>query len=258
MPRGKGRPSGRRSQGRSRGSAAPSGVPPRLDEESGTLYIVATPIGNLEDITVRAARILGEVDGVLAEDTRRTRTLLTHLGHATSLQSLHGHNEKSRIGRVLHRLAAGESLAVVSDAGTPAISDPGAPLVSAVVEAGGRVVPIPGPSAVIAALCAAGLPTDRFLFVGFLPGRPGRRRKVLAEALPGPGTTIFYASPHRVAKDLAIAREVAGDERPAVIAREITKIHEEFDRGTLGELTDRWTEREGRGEFVVLVGPEED
>ena len=251
MPRGKGRPRG------SRPTEAP-GPPPRLDGECGTLYVVATPIGNLEDITVRAARILGEVDGVLAEDTRRTRTLLTHLGHATPMQSLHGHNEKARIGRVLRRLADGESLAIVSDAGTPAISDPGAPLVAAVVEAGGRVVPVPGASALITALCASGLPTDEFHFVGFLPGRPGRRKKVLARALAGPGTTIFYASPHRVVKDLAIAREVAGDERPAVIARELTKVYEEFDRGPIGELTDRWTERETRGEFVVLIGPAED
>ncbi len=229
--------------------------PAEFDEGSGTLYVVATPIGNLEDITVRAARVLGEVDGVLAEDTRRTRTLLTHLGHATPMQSLHGHNEKAKIGRVLGRLARGESLAVVSDAGTPAISDPGAPLVAAVIEAGGTVVPVPGPSAVITALCASGLPTDRFQFVGFLPGRPGRRRKVLVEALASGGTTILYASPHRVVKDLAIAREVAGDDRPAVIARELTKIHEEFDRGTLAELVERWTDKQPRGEFVVLIGP---
>jgi 16S rRNA (cytidine1402-2'-O)-methyltransferase len=226
-----------------------------LGEDSGTLYVIATPIGNLEDITVRAARLLGEVDGVLAEDTRRTRTLLNHLGHATRMQSLHGHNEKAKVGGVLRRLEAGENLAVVSDAGTPAISDPGAPLVAAVVQAGGTVVPIPGACAVIAALCASGLPTERFQFIGFLPGRPGRRRKLLTEALANPGTTILYASPHRVVKDLAIALEVAGKDRRAVIARELTKIHEEFDRGTLGELVARWTEREPRGEFVVLIGP---
>ncbi len=245
----------RRRPERSRGPA--SNVPPELHADSGTLYVVATPIGNLEDITVRAARLLGEVDGVLAEDTRRTRTLLTHLGHATPMQSLHGHNEKAKIGRILERLAAGESLAVVSDAGTPAISDPGAPLVAAVVEAGGTVVPVPGPSAVITALCASGLPTDRFRFIGFLPGRPGRRKKVLVEALASGGTTILYASPHRVVKDLAIAREVAGDDRRAVIARELTKVHEEFDRGTLGQLVERWTRRTPRGEFVVLIGPDE-
>jgi 16S rRNA (cytidine1402-2'-O)-methyltransferase len=233
-------------------------VPPELGDDAGTLYVVATPIGNLEDITVRAARILGEVDLILAEDTRRTRTLLTHIGHATRMQSLHAHNERSRIGGILERLARGESLAVVSDAGTPAISDPGGPLVAAVIEAGGRVVPIPGASAVITALCASGLPTDRFQFIGFLPGRPGRRRKLLASAFAVPGTTILYASPHRVAKDLAIAQEVGGRDRPAVIAREITKIHEEFDRGTLGELADRWAERKPRGEFVVLIGPAPD
>jgi 16S rRNA (cytidine1402-2'-O)-methyltransferase len=198
--------------------------------------VIATPIGNLEDITVRAARLLGEVDGILAEDTRRTRTLLNHLGHATRMQSLHGHNEKAKVGGVLKRLEAGENLAVVSDAGTPAISDPGA-------------------CAVIAALCASGLPTERFQFIGFLPGRPGRRRKLLTEALASPGTTSLDASPHRVVKDLAIALEVAGEDRRAVIARELTKIHEEFDRGTLGELVARWTEREPRGEFVVLIGP---
>jgi 16S rRNA (cytidine1402-2'-O)-methyltransferase len=240
---------------RSRPTTRTPAVPPDLDADSGTLYVVATPIGNLGDITVRAARILGTVDLILAEDTRRTRTLLTHLGLATRMQSMHAHNERARIGGILERLAAGESLAVVSDAGTPAISDPGGPLVAAVIAAGGRVVPIPGPSAVITALCASGLPTDRFQFIGFLPGRPGRRRKLLASAFSVPGTTIFYASPHRVGKDLAIAREVGGDARPAVIAREITKIHEEFDRGTLGELADRWAERKPRGEFVVLVGP---
>ena len=243
----------RHSSPRGRDSSPPP--PPVLGEDCGTLYVVATPIGNLEDITVRAARILGEVDGILAEDTRRTRTLLNHLGHATRMQSLHGHNERGRIAGVLTRLAAGDSLAVVSDAGTPAISDPGSPLVAAVIAAHGKVVPVPGACAVVAALCASGLPTERFQFIGFLPGRPGRRRKLLTEALSSPGTTILYASPHRVAKDLAIAREVAGDDRPAVIARELTKVHEEFDRGTLGELTDRWAQRQPRGEFVVLIGP---
>ena len=219
----------------------------------GLLYVVATPIGNLEDITLRAARLLGEVDKVLSEDTRRTRRLLTHLGHRTPTISLHEHNERGRIPQVLGWLEAGEHLALVSDAGTPAISDPGFPLVRAAIEAGYRVVPIPGPSALVAAVCAAGLPTDRVYFLGFLPGRPGRAKRALTEAVALPATTVVYVGPHKLRKTLAMAAEVAGDGRPACICRELTKIHEQFDRGPLGELRDRWAEVKVKGEVTLLI-----
>ncbi|MCP4871151.1 MAG: 16S rRNA (cytidine(1402)-2'-O)-methyltransferase [Proteobacteria bacterium] len=224
------------------------------DPQPGTLYIVATPIGNLEDITLRAARLLGSVDKVLAEDTRRTRTLLTHLGHSTPTISLHDHNERGRIPQVLGWLQGGESLALVSDAGTPAISDPGFPLVRACVEADVRIVPIPGPSALIAAVCAAGLPTDRVYFLGFLPGRPGRAKRALKGATEQPATTVVYVGPHKLPKTLAMAVEIAGADRPACICRELTKVHEEFDRGTLGELVERWTGKKVKGEVTLLIG----
>jgi len=224
------------------------------DPMPGTLYIVATPIGNLEDITLRAARLLGAVDKVLAEDTRRTRTLLTHLGHSTPTISLHDHNEHGRIPQVLGWLEAGESCALVSDAGTPAISDPGFPLVRAAVEAGVRVVPIPGASALVAAVCAAGLPTDRVYFLGFLPGRPGRAKRALASATEQPATTVVYVGPHKLPKVLAMAVEVAGADRPACICRELTKIHEEFDRGTLGDLVAKWADKKVKGEVTLLIG----
>jgi 16S rRNA (cytidine1402-2'-O)-methyltransferase len=233
------------------------GDPRTRDPRPGTLYIVATPIGNLEDITFRAARLLGAVDRVLAEDTRRTRTLLTHLGHATRTLSLHDHNERGRIPQVLGWLAEGESLAVVSDAGTPVISDPGFPLVRAAVAAGVPVVPIPGPSALITAVCAAGLPTDRIYFLGFLPGRPGRRRKALAEGLAAPATLVLYVSPHRVGKVLALLVELGAGERPACLCRELTKIHEEFDRATVAVLAERWGKGKVKGELTLLVGREE-
>jgi 16S rRNA (cytidine1402-2'-O)-methyltransferase len=234
------------------------GDPRTRDPRPGTLYIVATPIGNLEDITFRAARLLGAVDRVLAEDTRRTRTLLTHLGHATRTLSLHDHNERGRIPQVLGWLAEGESLAVVSDAGTPVISDPGFPLVRAAVAAGVPVVPIPGPSALITAVCAAGLPTDRIYFLGFLPGRPGRAKRALAGATEQAATVVVYVGPHKLRKTLAMALEVAGPDRPACICRELTKIHEEFDRGTLGELVERWgPDKKVKGEVTLLIGSDQ-
>lgn len=221
----------------------------------GTLYVVATPIGNLEDLTLRAARLLGQVDRVLAEDSRRSRQLLSHLGHATPITSLHEHNERARLPQVLAWLEQGQSLALVSDAGTPGISDPGFPLVRAVVEAGHRVVPVPGASAILAAACAAGLPTDRLYFLGFLPGRPGRRKRALAEALSQPATVVLYASPHKLGQILGMLVEIAGGERKACVCRELTKIHEEFDRGTLACLLERWTGKPVRGEVTLLIGP---
>ncbi len=218
------------------------------------LFVVATPLGNLEDITLRAARILGQVDRVLAEDTRRTRQLLNHLGHSTPTTSLHEHNEIGRIQQVVGWLAEGKRLALVSDAGTPAISDPGFPLVRAVAAAGYRVVPIPGPSALVTAACAAGLPTDRLHFLGFLPARPGRQRKTLEEALALRSTTVLYVSPHKLARVLELAASIAPD-RPACLARELTKMHEEFDRAPLGELASRWADKPVKGELTLLIGP---
>jgi 16S rRNA (cytidine1402-2'-O)-methyltransferase len=222
---------------------------------SGVLYVVATPIGNLEDITLRAIRILGDADRILAEDTRRTARLLGHLGHRTPLVSLHEHNERQRIDSVLRWLEAGERLALVSDAGTPTLSDPGYPLISAVSEAGHRVIPIPGPSALATAACAAGLPTDRLYFLGFLPGRSGRRNRALAEALAQPTTVVLYVSPHKLSGLLQTLRDIAGPDRPACVARELTKTYEEFDRAPLGELAERWAARTVKGELTVLVGP---
>jgi len=219
----------------------------------GTLYVVATPLGNLEDITFRAARILGQVDRILAEDTRRTKRLLNHLGHGTPMVSLHQHNELARLPAVLNWLGAGETLALVSDAGTPTISDPGFPLIRGIVEAGFDVVPIPGPSALATAVSAAGLATDRLYFLGFLPGRPGRRRRALEQALATPSTVVLYVSPYKLAKTLAMLVELAGEDRRACVCRELTKLHEEFDRGSLGELAARWADRKVKGEVTLLV-----
>ncbi len=223
-------------------------------ETGGVLYVVATPLGNLEDITLRAARILGEVDRVLAEDTRHTRKLLNHLNLSTPTTSLHEHNEIQRIGSVLRWLEEGQRLALVSDAGTPAISDPGFPLVRAAAEAGHRVVPIPGPSALVSAASAAGLPTDRLHFIGFLPGRPGRAKALLHESMAMRSTTVLYVSPHKIAKVLTVAAEAA-PERRACLARELTKVHEEFDRDTLAALAERWSQKTAKGEITLLIGP---
>jgi len=221
----------------------------------GTLHVVATPIGNLEDITLRAVRVLREADRILAEDTRHTGKLLKHLQVTTPMTSLHGHNEKGRLDRVLEWLDEGMTLALVSDAGTPAISDPGQVVVTAAREAGHKVSPVPGACAFVAAASAAGLPTDRLHFVGFLPGRPGRRRKVFEQVLPAGGTTAVYVSPHRMVKDLGIAIEVAGPDRRGCLCRELTKVYEEFDVGTLGELHARWSQKTPKGEMVLLIGP---
>ena len=219
---------------------------------SGTLYVVATPIGNLEDVTYRAIRVLKEVDLIACEDTRHTRALLARFGIGTATASYHDHNAQTRAPRLVERLEAGDSIALVSDAGTPAISDPGYRLISSAAERGIAVVPVPGPSAVIAALSASGLATDAFLFAGFLPAKAGARRERLAELSGERATLVFYEAPHRIAEALADMRDAFGD-REAVVARELTKLHEEFLRGTLGELVDRLGPERRRGEFVVLV-----
>ena len=219
----------------------------------GTLYVVATPIGNLGDITHRAIQVLQDVDLIACEDTRHTRKLLQHFGINTKTISYHEHNEESRSKELIAQLTDGRSVALVSDAGTPTISDPGFRLVNAALEIDIQVVPVPGPSAVITALAASGLPTDEFFFAGFLPGKPTARQARLRKLSQIPGTVIFYEAPHRLAASLKDAREVLG-EREAVVARELTKLHEEIKRGRLTELATHYANNENpRGEFVVLI-----
>ncbi len=218
----------------------------------GTLYVVATPIGNLEDVTLRALRVLREAEVVLAEDTRRTRTLLTRHEVRKRPRSLHAHNEVQRSREVLEALASGSSVALVSDAGTPLISDPGERLVGAVIQAGHAVVPVPGPSAVLSALVASGLPTAPFLFLGFLPRRRREREKLLAGLRNRTETLVLFESPRRLAGTLDRLQETLGD-RPACVARELTKLHEEVARGSLQELAERFTEGT-RGEVTLVIG----
>lgn len=219
---------------------------------SGILYIVATPIGNLEDMTFRAVRILKEVDFIAAEDTRHTRKLLTHFEISTPLTSFFQGNERQKAASIVARILAGKSCALVSDAGTPCISDPGYPLLVAAVEAGIKVVPIPGASALAAALSAAGLPTDRFTFVGFLPDKQGRRKKALEELKTISHTIVFYVSPWKAAGVLKDCLEILGN-RKSCLCRELTKIHEEFMRGELRELAAQIEEKGARGEMVLVV-----
>ena len=220
----------------------------------GTLYLVATPIGNLADITHRALQVLNDVDLIACEDTRHTHKLLSHYGITTKTISYHEHNEQQRASELIERLKQGTNIAVVSDAGTPSISDPGFRLVRAAIENEITIVPVPGPSALITALIAAGLPTDEFFFAGFLPSRANARRARLSELQAVPGTLIFYEGPHRLAETLKDAYEILG-EREAVVARELTKLHEEIKRGRLSALTADFANRKQdlRGEIVVLI-----
>lgn len=226
-----------------------------LSNDTGCLYVVATPIGNLGDITRRAVEVLSAVDLVAAEDTRHTRRLLQHLGIDRPLLSLHEHNERERMHALLERLRAGEQVALVSDAGTPLISDPGYPLVRACRAEGIRVVPVPGASALIAALSVAGLPTDRFRFEGFLPRRATARRERLQALATAPETLVFYESAHRIEESLADLCAVFGEAREAVLARELSKRHETLLDGTLGELLARVCADpdQRRGEFVLVI-----
>ncbi|HEX7531320.1 MAG TPA: 16S rRNA (cytidine(1402)-2'-O)-methyltransferase [Pyrinomonadaceae bacterium] len=220
---------------------------------AGTLYIVATPIGNLEDITQRALRVLGEVDLVACEDTRRTRVLLNHFAIKTKTISYHEHNERERAAEICKLLAAGKNVALVSDAGTPLINDPGFRVANAAIELNLPVVPVPGPTAFVSALIASGLPSDQFFFAGFLPARAHARRAKLEELRTIPATLVFYEAPHRINATLKDALEVLGNRRAAV-ARELTKIHEEIARGTLRELTHRFGEGPpARGEIVLVI-----
>lgn len=222
--------------------------------QPGTLYLVATPIGNLEDITLRALRTLKECDLVAAEDTRRTGLLLKHYGISKPMASYFQFNEARRGEQILQRLKQGEKVALVTDAGSPGISDPGQRVVESVLKAGLRVESVPGPAAVIAALTASGLPTDEFHFLGFLPHKSGQRRNELERLKGVPGTLVLYESPYRIEKLLGELQEVY-PERTVVLARELTKRFEEYLRGTPAELLERTRQRPLKGEFVVLIGP---
>ncbi|HLJ24991.1 MAG TPA: 16S rRNA (cytidine(1402)-2'-O)-methyltransferase [Candidatus Acidoferrales bacterium] len=224
------------------------------NSQTGCLYLVATPIGNLEDITLRALRVLKEADLIACEDTRQTQKLLQHYAIHKEMVSYHAHNELTRAPELVIQLEEGAQVALVSDAGTPVVSDPGHRLVVLCLRHHIPVVPIPGPSAFVAALAASGMPTDEFLFVGFLPPRAGARRKKLDALRSEPRPLVLYEAPHRLAETLADAAEILGA-RHAVVAREVTKIHEEFLRGPLGELRDAARQRAPRGEITLLIGP---
>jgi 16S rRNA (cytidine1402-2'-O)-methyltransferase len=219
---------------------------------SGTLYIVSTPIGNLEDITLRAIRVLKEVDLIAAEDTRHTRNLLNKYAMDTPLTSYHDHNKEDKAPVLVARMLEGKSVALVSDAGTPGISDPGYFLINLAIDQKIPVVPIPGATAAIAALSISGLPTDSFVFEGFLPAKHRARLKRLQELSKEERTIVFYEAPHKIVKTMEDMLEVFGDRR-AVITRELTKIHEEIVRGTLSEILKRLQEGTIKGEFTVIV-----
>ena len=219
------------------------------------LYVVATPIGNLEDITHRATRVLAEVDLIACEDTRQTRKLLDRYAIKTAVTSYHEHNEAGRAAELVERMLGGTKLALVTDAGTPLISDPGFRLVRAALDAGLTVVPIPGVSAVVTALSGAGLGTDQFRFGGFLPAKQGQRRQALAEWKDEPATLVFYEAPHRILESLLDIEKELGPTRPVVIARELTKLHEEFIRGTASEVRASLESRPSlKGEITLLIG----
>lgn len=222
---------------------------------SGILYVVATPIGNLADLSPRAREVLASVDLIAAEDTRHSRKLLQHFGIATPLTAMHAHNEQQRVEELLGRLLGGQSVALISDAGTPLLSDPGFPLVRAALRAGVRVSPVPGPSAAMAALSVCGLPSDRFTFEGFLPAKGSARKARLAELADETRTLIFFEAPHRLLDSLRDMAEVLGGGREATLARELTKTYETVRLDTLGALAD-WVagdEDQRRGESVILV-----
>jgi len=228
---------------------------PAQNEPSGTLYIVATPIGNLEDLSARAQRVLASVDLIAAEDTRHTGRLLQHLGLSKSMVAMHEHNERGRVATILNALALGRHVALVSDAGTPLISDPGFVLVREVRQAGYKVSPVPGPCALVAALSAAGLPTNRFLFAGFLPAKASGRRSALAELVRDQATLVFYESPHRILDCMADIVTVMGGDRECVLGRELTKAFETFYSGSAVQVLNQLQNdpNGGRGEFVVMV-----
>ena len=221
----------------------------------GTLYIVATPIGNLKDFTYRAVETLQNVQLIAAEDTRHSRKLLLHYKIGTPTISYFEHNRFTRIPKIIKTLNSGSDVAVITDAGTPGVSDPAYKLVRAAIEEGIRVEAIPGSSALLAALVSSGLPTDRFLFEGFIPSKKGRKKR-LESIQDDQATIVFFESPHRVVKTLKDIYEVLGD-RPAVLARELTKLHEEIIRGTVSELLTYFTQKSPRGECVLMIGKDD-
>jgi 16S rRNA (cytidine1402-2'-O)-methyltransferase len=240
-------------------SAGTSAVNGRNGLSGPSLYLVATPIGNLEDITLRALRILKEVDVIACEDTRQTQKLLNHYGIATRTVSYHEHNEITRAAELVKDLQEGTSVALVTDAGMPGISDPGFRLISLAIRHHVPVVPIPGASAFLAALVASGLPTDSFRFGGFLPAKRGERRAALETLKASPRTQVFYEAPHRIVEALADVVEVLGSERHVVVAREVTKLHEEFLRGRAVEILQTLKSREAiKGEITLLIGKAEE
>src|SRR5262250_2259875 len=226
---------------------------PAPDGRTGCLYLVATPIGNLEDITLRALRILKEANEIACEDTRHTQKLLNHYNISRPLVSYHEHNEMTRAPELVVAMEDGGRIALVSDAGMPLVSDPGFRLVTLCLRHRIPVIPVPGPSALLAALSASGLPNEEFLFAGFLPARSGERRRALERLRIEDRTIIFYEAPHRIEETLADAREILGD-RTACLAREVTKLHEEFRRGTLSELIASLSDKPVRGEITLLIG----
>jgi 16S rRNA (cytidine1402-2'-O)-methyltransferase len=249
------------SRGNSQGNSLPSergasALPsPSVNHTpgQGCLYLIATPIGNLEDISLRALRLLKEADFIACEDTRETRKLLSHYDIHTQLESYHEHNEMTRAPELVILLEQGAKIALVSDAGTPVVSDPGYRLVTLCLRHGIPVVPVPGPSALVAALAASGLPTELFLFAGFLPSRPSARRKTLRGLTAIPTSLVFYEAPHRVLEMLEDALGILGN-RLCVVAREVTKLHEEFRRGRIVELLASFREAPPRGEITVILG----
>jgi 16S rRNA (cytidine1402-2'-O)-methyltransferase len=228
----------------------------RMTEQKkpGTLYVVATPIGNLEDITYRAVRVLKEADLIACEDTRHTAKLLHHYGIDKPTVSYHEHNEAVRAEELVAKLTAGLNVAQVSDAGMPGISDPGYRVIKLAIERGVQVVPIPGASAVVTALAASGVPTDSFQFLGFLPAKSGQRRTMLESLRNAAQTTVVYEAPHRIAETIKDIVELLGAERPVVLARELTKMHEEFIRGSAAEVLQRVQQHELKGEMTLLIG----
>jgi 16S rRNA (cytidine1402-2'-O)-methyltransferase len=220
---------------------------------SGTLFVVATPIGNLEDLSARAARVLAEADLVFAEDTRRSRILMEHIGAGAKLVSAHRHNEDRRSREILEALREGRNVAVVTDAGTPVVSDPGSRIVAAAAAAGFDVVPVPGPSAVLAALSVSGLAADRFLFLGFPPRSGSARRTALDRVADSPDPVVLFEAPTRIGALLEDLADACGDARRTIVGRELTKLHEEVVRGTLAEVGAYYQAGETRGEFVIVV-----
>lgn len=218
----------------------------------GTLFLVPTPLGNLADITLRAIDVLKQADVVACEDTRRTLGLLNHLGISKPLWSYHAHSSAKRPHQLLNALESGKSVALVTDAGSPGVSDPGTALVQAALEAGVPVISLPGPCAAITALVASGLPTDRFFFIGFLPRRAARAKRLLAQAAAAECTVVIYESPFRTLETLQWIEAVAGPEAPVVVARELTKIHEEFVRGSARDVVAQMKDRTLKGEVTIL------